>query len=327
MNSHIAYIHIGPWKSGSTEIQHFLHENRPTLINFGIYYPEGIVDPTAHHEIPNYLMGSLSRFGEVPISHFDLSEELEKVSRELKKSSARGIMLSSEDFASLNSTQYCELISILHNLGFSKIRIIYFTFDADKRIDSFVNQYIKQGEWVQQVDKEELKVKIENLFLEIEKNLSKLISLGVEVKKISYDDARLNDNLIEKFLESIDLGDKIGEFGIVMKRLNSSYLGWIRDLHNEFNKVNNGLRPFDENAPVVFSNEFLNERERLAQYQKLVEIMQVKEIALIEVEATLVKTNLELELIKASRIWKSTSWYRKLREMISSNRDHRRNLT
>ena len=49
------FIHIGLHKTGTTTFQTFLHHNRKTLINAGVFYPE-MGEHESHWVLPNQLV-------------------------------------------------------------------------------------------------------------------------------------------------------------------------------------------------------------------------------------------------------------------------------
>jgi hypothetical protein len=91
-------------ETGSSALQEFFHINRKILLDHGVLFSVGLVTKSAHHEIPNLITGSMSRFHFLKnLEQISLSDLLKRYFEEMKLSQVFTLLLSSEDFASLNS--------------------------------------------------------------------------------------------------------------------------------------------------------------------------------------------------------------------------------
>jgi hypothetical protein len=140
---------MGPWKTGSTALQEFFKVNRSKLLSNCVLYPIGIVAGNAHHELPNTLSQTMSRFSWVPkANQITLIELAAGYFEDMKVNGASTLLLSSEDFAGLNSDQFHQFIQSFSKVDDCNFEFVYFDFDPDERLASYQNQFIRQGEFV-----------------------------------------------------------------------------------------------------------------------------------------------------------------------------------
>jgi hypothetical protein len=88
MTKRICYIHIGPYKTGTSSIQWFLKENRAELLTQGYFVPDSRTWHGAHHPLAQKLCGQ------------ELSEHKQSAAtdfvRELNQSASHAVVISSE---------------------------------------------------------------------------------------------------------------------------------------------------------------------------------------------------------------------------------------
>jgi hypothetical protein len=264
-------IHVGPPKTGSTALQEFFSINRALLLRNGVFYPVGLVVPEAHHEIPNIITDSMSRFHRwVPnAEHISLIEVLKSYFDEINFREISTLMLSSEDFADLNSDHYAKFIESLSEAGDISIEFVYLDFDPAKRLESYVNQFIRQGEYVDDDVRNQIFERIKN----ITKNfLSATTSIPAVVHRIDYHQLKNSTDIFEKLLGLI-LNEhtewELDDWSIPIRNLNVSIKSEKIALLNQFNAINNGERLFDSSCPVLYSTLYPTQADRFNDFVKL----------------------------------------------------------
>ena len=270
---------MGPWKTGSTSLQNFFYRNRAILLNHGVLYPKGKIFEKAHHEIPNTLTNSMHRFENFSGGDFkSLPEIVNGYRYELKASTARTLLLSSEDFAGLNEAQFRQLLALFPEHQEFLVEIIYFDFNPEERFDSFRNQFIVQGEYVDEQAAHFILQSAKGIIPNLENAIK---SLAVVIHRIDYSLLQNASDLYEKVLE-VTLKDKIwhlDDFAVVNGISNVSIPPDKRELLNQFNKLNIENRNFMPSCPVTFSNAYPNQTARLHHYKALLYELIEKESA------------------------------------------------
>ena len=88
MATRVCYVHVGPYKTGTSSIQWFLKENRPELLRHGYFVPESRTWHGAHHPLAQKLCGR-----ELP--DHKQSAEIDFI-RQLNQSASQSVLISSE---------------------------------------------------------------------------------------------------------------------------------------------------------------------------------------------------------------------------------------
>ena len=254
-------IHVGPWKTGSTSLQAFLKLNRGFLKSQGILYPTGLVSDDAHHEIPNLLTNTMSRFINIAFDkNITVGSLIESYLDELRKEALSVILISSEDFAGLNSDQFTELITQVHNLKECDIELVYFDFDAHLRQESFVNQFIRGGEYINEQAEKQIFDTVKTIGPNFE-NATK--NLGLAIRKINYDDLVSNEDIFQKVLSVVTNSNfnlKNDDIILLSEQQNISLPKQFTKILNEFNRLNTRGREFDQSCPIMTSDKFPDEQ-------------------------------------------------------------------
>jgi hypothetical protein len=256
-------IHVGPWKTGSTSIQSFLAQNRDNLLGNGILYPVGVVESNAHHEVPNLLLGSMSRFEHrITEKRLSLNRVLEKYQDDAKSSNCSRILLSSEDFFALSLKDYKEFISMLGRIGISGIELIWLEPDPDERKSALKSQYVLSGEHVD--------AQAENLIVDrFKKNIRDfreiVEELNLKTHTINYNRVREGNSLLSNFVIAMKKCEKEEldpplEFTEVW--LNESLHPDTLEVINRFNHLNRPNSRFDFSTPIFSSRRYSREKQR-----------------------------------------------------------------
>ena len=298
----VVSLHVGPWKTGTTSLQSTLAGARAALREAGYHYPTGMFDPRAHHEIPNWVVGSLPRFmvGYSPLAPTDLGLNgyLQSLMDEARGVHAHTLVLSSEDFCFLDEAGWGRFFQQLRQWGASAIRVTWSHFDPEERLPCYVSQYVSSGAYVTAEGAAAIRDWITGLMLSLPRMWGELSDeWGVDVRSLAYandehyltdvvsavTDARVARRVVPSTPEL--LNPSLGQDDLA--RLNA------------FNRVNVEGRALELSTPVMFSHVYPYARERL--------------LMMLQVLDERNRAANELTRIKSSRTWRTFGWWRSLR--------------
>tara|TARA_R110001592_G_scaffold12335_2_gene59059 strand:- start:9540 stop:10559 length:1020 start_codon:yes stop_codon:yes gene_type:complete len=136
------YIHIGNFKTGTTAIQLYCRHHRAELAENDIYIPNKI-----HHE--DISLGLCKRHNiAIPPwykNKSSLHKTIKTLNQEVNKSKCQNILVSSEEFARIDSAAaISELTSFLNNYN---IKIIYYVRESVEFLSSFYREVIKTAKY------------------------------------------------------------------------------------------------------------------------------------------------------------------------------------
>ena len=328
----LASIHIGPWKTGTSAFQEVLRANRVTLRDLGCDIPPGHFFKEAHHEIPAWLTGNLSKLmflcGYSPLdpSRDGLSRYLDYLVGQARGMGAHTLVFTSEDFAMLDSQGWMWLIANLKASGVSSIRVTWSPFCTNERLRSYMNQYARQGEHISERDLEALSYFVASLVPRTRDLLAELSRTSeVDVRAVHYSKSR---PYMEELLAAV-LGEGAGRAIKARHSVSANESLKPSDLAklNEFNFFNVEGRAFDRSCPVYFTNDYPYQRERLQMHVELLLevdrlVGQLDEMHQLVAHAAHVQR--ELDAVYASRTWRASAWWRRLRsrKLSSPRRSH-----
>lgn len=132
-------LHIGAPKTGSTALQQFLTENRPTLERHGWLYPDVSLRGYGHHDLA-FLMG-----GGYPDWATSQTLTLAELVRQLSKASSGdcSIILSSENFYLLTDPKRVAEVIEAAGLAGRALRVVVYLRRQDDAHVSWYNQLVK----------------------------------------------------------------------------------------------------------------------------------------------------------------------------------------
>jgi hypothetical protein len=292
-------LHVGPWKTGSSALQMFLHTNRSNLQDVGIHYPLGIVEESAHHEIPNLVRGSLSRFnGALPLDDLELIPLISKYFEEASQKNLKTVLLSSEDFGSFDALDY-KLILECAEVMSCDIELIRFEFDPKLRYESYLNQLIRQGEYIDEDARKKVYELVENISSSFDVAIQ---NFDLKVHRIDFDDLSLPRDIYYRFTQKISIPSPIIDYWkFPVDPVNHSMPRKYLEVLNNFNRLNVRGRAFDQDSPITFTENYQIEKELL-----LLFLAQLSALA-------------ERDSISSSKIWMLRGPYRKLFRLIQGN--------
>jgi hypothetical protein len=122
-------IHIGPFKTGTTYLQHAFTQMRPELAARGIVYPEVWGGPHGHHALADSLVTG------------DGASLREAFGR-LNHSGAEVVLLSSEEFAKLGEASVHRLHALI---GSGAVTVVFYCRRWSELIPSLWREAIKHG--------------------------------------------------------------------------------------------------------------------------------------------------------------------------------------
>lgn len=134
-------LHIGPYKTGTTAIQHALWRNRARLAAEGWLYPAAPEVHFAHHRLRYALVGMVDPLiGDVP----DLDVEMGAIGAEVAARAPRGLVVSSETFFGLRRAHIRVLVErLVEQLGGDRITVVAALRHPLERVFSLYNQQVK----------------------------------------------------------------------------------------------------------------------------------------------------------------------------------------
>jgi len=263
-------LHVGPWKTGSSALQEFFYINRERLLRHGVYYPTGQITPQSQIEIPNFFRKELARFlSEEEVRNFDCKNLIRAYVSDLIVNQAKTLLLSSEDFANFESNNYIELLQLFSEEIDFEFELIYFDFEAEERLASYKNQFVRQGEFVDELALGKILARIKSINPRFDAAISGISAI---IHRINYNHLA-NPEDIFKLVTAIVLNKSsiphLNDWSLPAKSLNISISAEAIELLNEFNRVNVEGRPFDESCPVIFSDSFPIQSARFSSFTKL----------------------------------------------------------
>jgi hypothetical protein len=122
-------IHIGPFKTGTTYLQHAFTQMRPELVARGIVYPEVWGGPHGHHTLAAALVS-------------DNDASLREAFGRMNHSGAETILLSSEEFAKLDDAGVRRLRAFI---GSAPVTVVFYCRRWSELIPSLWREAIKHG--------------------------------------------------------------------------------------------------------------------------------------------------------------------------------------
>ena len=111
------FIHTGLHKTATTSFQHFLFNNRESLLEAGVFYPQIDQNQESHWQIPNQILKNNWKF---PKSYLKNAIDF------AKQRNAKSVLISSEDFETILSEYFhaSKLEDICFKLGYSEVHWI-----------------------------------------------------------------------------------------------------------------------------------------------------------------------------------------------------------
>ena len=129
MAKRICYVHVGPYKTGTSSIQWFLKENRTELLRHGYFVPDSRTWHGAHHPLAQKLCGQ-------ELSNHKQSAAIDFV-RQLNQSSSQAVVISSEKLdVLLREAEYAKtFFSRLRELELEP-KLVFFPRNQSQSINS-----------------------------------------------------------------------------------------------------------------------------------------------------------------------------------------------
>jgi hypothetical protein len=330
-------IHTGPWKTGSSALQQFFYTNRDRLLANQVFYPTGQIIAQSQVEIPNFFTKELSRFMTLEDAiNFDLKTLVRNYLSELTVNRAKVLLLSSEDFSNFDAGNYLEMINFFSEEFDFELELIYFDFEPKERLSSYVNQYVRQGEFVDESSLAEIFARIKLITPQFE---AATRDISAHLHRINYNDLENSVDIYVKILEVI-LGEPINwnlhEWAVPTNGQNISISSETLKQLNDFNKLNIEGRPFDESCPVMFTSAFPFQRARFTSYISLLFASAERDSAVAERDSAVAERDsavaerdsavaerdsavAERDAILNSTVWRILRPYRKLRDQYNDN--------
>jgi hypothetical protein len=166
-----AVLHIGTHKTGTTSLQHYLHEAQDVLASVDALYPPGFAIPTAHAELPllavrpERVWPARLRLPEVQDPNW-LAAAHRYVREQVESSPARTIVLSHEDLSYVRFDDEHERLAAL--LAGLEVDVVVFLRDRRAFLESYAAQldatgfarsddptsyaYVEQDSWLADYD-------------------------------------------------------------------------------------------------------------------------------------------------------------------------------
>lgn len=131
-------LHIGRHKSGTSNLQHFLHSNRRVLESKGFYYPDTLIRNVAHHELADRI--DRRRVGEVGIDNVRKDIDVVSFVSSVEKLLEHGnVIVSSEGLSNVDPTL------LKHFTGVLPLRVVVYLREQKSYLLSAYAQYIQNN--------------------------------------------------------------------------------------------------------------------------------------------------------------------------------------
>ncbi|MDX5367596.1 MAG: hypothetical protein LPK88_14040 [Alphaproteobacteria bacterium] len=132
------YIHIGPHKTGTSSLQHFLHDRRKRLLTEGVLFPaENLKGLKTQHRVAFALRGMRDKFNdEFP----DVGTELANLVRQIEETDAPVVIISSEAFFAIKAKAIGRLRD---ELDAYDVKIVFYARRQDEAFASTFSQRVK----------------------------------------------------------------------------------------------------------------------------------------------------------------------------------------
>ena len=215
-------FHVGPHKTGTTAIQHFLQRHVDFLRDSGIHVPKSLSSQAGHHEIPWALLGWDLRLIGSEIKGISIDLYLERVLKDAITFGCRKIIFSSEDFSLLDLQHWRDLLQKFELIASKtepiEFRILSIYRNPDEYVLSQYNTLVLLG-----LSREfrDVKSEIKAQMIETHKRLRSLPTLldnFSEITELAYTPT----GFMSVFWNSISLGIEIPEDHFQEIRVNSS---------------------------------------------------------------------------------------------------------
>jgi hypothetical protein len=135
-------FHVGPHKTGTTAIQHFLQRHDEFLRDSGIHVPKSLSPDAGHHEIPWALLGWDLRLIGSESTGISLDTYFEEVLNNAISAGCTSIIFSSEDFSLLNLHHWNILLTMIESIAPSTEPVLFRILSVYRDLDQYViSQY------------------------------------------------------------------------------------------------------------------------------------------------------------------------------------------
>lgn len=215
-------FHVGPHKTGTTAIQHFLQRHVDFLRDSGIHVPKSLSSQAGHHELPWALLGWDLRLIGSEIIGISIDLYLEGVLKDALTSGCRKIIFSSEDFSLLDLEHWKGLLERIELIAAKtepiEFQIVSIYRNPDLYVLSQYNTLVLLG---LSQDFRDVKSEIKAHMIETHKRLRSLPTLLDNISEIT-ELAYTRTGLMTVFWNSISPDVKIPEDPLQEIRVNSS---------------------------------------------------------------------------------------------------------
>jgi hypothetical protein len=215
-------FHVGPHKTGTKAIQHFLQRHVDFLRNSNTHVPKSLSSQAGHHEIPWALLGWDLRLIGSEIKGVSIDLYLEGVLRDAVTFGCRKIIFSSEDFSLLDLEHWKGLLERIELIAPKtepiEFQIVSIYRNPDQYVLSQYNTLVLLG-----LSREfrEVESEIKAHIIETHRRLRSLPTLFDKISEIT-ELAYTPNNLMAVFWNSICPDVKIPEDHLQEIRVNSS---------------------------------------------------------------------------------------------------------
>jgi hypothetical protein len=215
-------FHVGPHKTGTTAIQHFLQRHVEFLRDSGIHVPKPLSADAGHHEIPWALLGWDLRLIESESTGISLEIYFEEVLNNAISAGCTSIIFSSEDFSLLNLHHWNILLTKIASKASSTEPVLFKIVSVYRDIDQYIASQYKTLVLLGLPKKfRKVKNKIKSHFFETHNHIRALPnSLNHVIKVVEIDYVTIG--LMTIFWNSIFSTLEIPEDNFMEDRINSS---------------------------------------------------------------------------------------------------------
>lgn len=258
MTKKTLYLHLGTNKTGSSAIQYFLYNNKSLLDQNDFYYPsdgtyfnlheysQSLLAHAVKNSRPEYLSRKVS---------FTKEKCIEDIKRDLEKSKASNVVVSSEHFSVGYDKQMMEQVRDIFAAFFDEIKVIIYLRRQDLYLESEYNQATKTGANTDSFDVFAAK-KLERNYYDFLEMLSSVFNHNQIIVRPFEASQLFNNDLVSDFLNTVGLNVNTERI-IKNESISVEMLEVLRTFNKNFKLIDQrkALHAFLRSAAIPFNQE------------------------------------------------------------------------
>ncbi|MGD9671301.1 MAG: hypothetical protein AB7U75_20010 [Hyphomicrobiaceae bacterium] len=234
-------IHIGTHKTGTTSLQALLHKNRRAMKRQGFEYYDGTLSEKNHYDLNLAVVrGGVETFANYNRGTADQLEIYnnvrEKITAQMRRSSAHTFVFSNEGLSYLRTKQECERLKSLFTEQNIKFKILLVLRNKEDFLRSYKNQLLKDPRRTPSSNKKSgLYVESDTWLLDFDELQSAYESVFSDVVTIDYVEQGLLSKLLAEIGLQLDLDEQKYQLNSSTGAARSG--GWTHSLGERLKRI------------------------------------------------------------------------------------------